>query len=388
MRKHLRVLILTIVIPLMLTGCWGREELNTVAIIHTIAVDKEKNKNIRMTVEISDLVSEAQGPIGLRGKPVYLTSVGESIFVAARNLRNSSSRYLIWGHANAIIFSKDLAKEGIIKHFDVLLRLRHFRNSMNVFISDGKAADIFRASIPQQSFISIGMRGLVDAQKSTANTQRITIIEVFQTLTNQYNELTIPALQQFKLPNNDKESLQTLGLYSFKKDKLLAYMDANLTKAYLRSINKAKSTVEILPCTKNPKYITFENVHNHSKIISNLQGGQPRITIELHPEFNIVGVQCEEKITPEQLVKWETQLNAKLKQENQHLIDFTKKNNVDLLGIGEVIHREHPKEWKKLKKNWQQIYPHIQFQIEVKSRIEHSNLISKDKRIVEKVKNC
>ncbi|MGD8189363.1 Ger(x)C family spore germination protein [Brevibacillus ginsengisoli] len=370
-------LILNLMLTVLLTGCWGRQELNSVAIIHTIAVDQEKNNLVRLTVEISDLKSQSQGgPAGLSGKSIYLTSTGHSIFEAARNLRNSSSRHLIWGHVNAIIFSKKMAQEGLRKNFDTLIRLRHFRNTMNVFIANGKASDIFRASIPQQSYISIGLRGLEEAQHSTANTRRVTLMQVGEALTNKYKTLTIPAVELFKLPKTSKESLRSLGVFTFKDDKLFSLMDVVKTKAYVRAINEAKSAVEILPCGTGNDYATFENVRNHTKITSKLQDNHPTITMEMLPEFDIVEVQCGEKITSNQLTKWEEQLNSRITLQNQDLIRYSQKNNLDLLGIGEVIHREHPQEWKNMKKNWRQIYPNLQIQIVVKSRIDHSNLSS------------
>ncbi|MED4582661.1 Ger(x)C family spore germination protein [Brevibacillus choshinensis] len=376
MKKYFLVLIMTLALPSLLMGCWGRQELNTVAIIHTIAVDKGKNNHVRLTIEISELISQGQAPIGLKGKPFYLTSEGETIFEAARDLRNSSSRYLIWGHANAIVFSQELAKKGIKKHIDVLMRLRHFRNTMNVFIADGRADDVFTASIPQQSFIAIGLSGLVDAQKSTANTLRITMIQVTQSLTNKYKALTIPAVQLFQHPHSNKKSLRTLGLYLFKDDKLHSFMDVEKTKAYVRSINEAQSAVETLSCGKKQERITFENVKNQTKIRSEIQGNQPRITLELFADFNIVDVQCGVKITTKQIEYWEKQLDLRLKQQVQDLIRYSQNHKIDLLGIGELIHREHPTVWKLLKKNWNQKYPHVPFQIVIKSRIEHSSLLS------------
>ncbi|MET3291127.1 UNVERIFIED_CONTAM: spore germination protein KC [Brevibacillus sp. OAP136] len=379
MNRHPIVVVLMLVLLLItMTGCWGREELNNVAIIHTVAVDKEKGNQIRLTIEISDLVSQSQtqGPIGLKGKPVFLTVTGESIFEAARKLRNSSSRYLIWGHANAFIISKELAQGGIKKYFDVLMRQRHFRNTMNVFIAEQRAADLLGTRIPQQAFISTGLKGLVEAQKSTANTKKMTQIQVSQTLINRYQEVTIPAIQMFKLPISNQKSIRTVGLFAFKGDKLHSYMDAGKTKSYLRAINEASGAVETLSCEKPTGKITFENTHNHSKMSSILKGKAPQLTIELFSDFNIVDVQCGTEITTTEIEKMEQRLNEKLKQQMQEFIVYMQKNNLDLLGIGELIHREHPQAWKTMKAKWEQTFPHVQFKIVVNSHIEHTSLLS------------
>jgi len=361
---------------LLLPGCWGRQEINETAIIHTIAVDKEKENNIRLTIEISDHVAQGQAPIGLKGRPIYLTAVGESIFEAARKLRSSSSRYLLWAHASAIIFSKELAKEGIQKHFDVLSRQRHFRNTMLVLIADGKAADVFSASVPQFSLISIGLQGLIDSEKSTAATKKTTLMQVYQTLTNKYNQLTIPAVQIYKRPKSAKSSLRTVGVYVFKDDKLLSYMDEIKTKAYNRAINEAEDAVEKISCGKKTEYVTFENLHNHTILSSSFHGNKPVVTIELFADFSIVDLQCRVKTTMKQADKWEHELEKKLKRELADLLMFSQQKNVDILGVGELFHREYPNEWKSMKKQWDTLYRDVQFKIKVTTNIEHTNLLS------------
>ncbi|NOU87015.1 Ger(x)C family spore germination protein [Paenibacillus sp. LMG 31460] len=375
MPKRIISFMILIVMLATLTGCWGREELNEIAIIHTLTIDKEENNNIRVTVEISQTVPQGQAPSGLRGNPVYLSEVGETLFDIARKLSATTSRTLIWGHISAIVFSKEVAKEGVQKHFDILTRLRHFRNMTNVYITDGKAKDILSAEVPLQKLTSIGLTGLIKAQKSNASTKRVTQMQVFQTLTNDYNDLTVPALHVYKHPITEKLNLRVGGMYVFAKDKLISYMDGEKTKSYLRAINESKEAEETLHSEEKKKSFSFENTHNSAKIIPNMQNGIPSVTIELHADFDVAEVQKETKIDPEQIEKWKVELNESLKEQMMAFISYTKKNKVDLIGIKEIVHRKYPKQWKDLEKDWNKIYPEIQFHVVVKSKIEHTFLL-------------
>ncbi|MFD0693467.1 Ger(x)C family spore germination protein [Paenibacillus sp. GCM10027628] len=375
MSKQIISIMVLIVMLTTLTGCWGREELNEIALIHTIAIDKEDKNNIRVTIEISQTVPQGQSPSGLRGKPVYLTEVGETLFEVARKLSANTTRNLIWGHISGIAFSKEVAKEGLKKHFDILTRLRHFRNMTNVYITDGNAKDIFSAVVPQQELTSIGVTGLLKAQNSSGSTKRVTQMQVFQNLTNDYNDLTIPALHVYKHPITEKSYLRVGGMYVFAKDKLISFMDSEKTKSYLRAINEAKEAEEPLHSEEKNKSYSFENTHTSAKVIPNLQNGIPSVTIELLASFDVAEVQKETKIDPEQIEKWKDQLNESLKDQMMDFIAYTKKNKVDLVGIKEIVHRNYPKQWKKLEKDWDKIYPEIPFQIVVKSNIEHTFLL-------------
>ncbi|BAU28391.1 Ger(x)C family germination protein [Aneurinibacillus soli] len=368
-----QIVLLICFVP-MLTGCWGREELNEVAVIQTVAIDKEGKDNIRITIEISGVASKGQTPTGLSAKPIYLTETGKSIFEVARKMSNKTTRTLFWGHVSSIVFSKEMAKSGLKKHFDILTRLRQFRNLTNIFIMDGNASDIFKVTFPQESLTSSGLNGLLKAQNSEASTKKVTLMQVFQTLTNDYNDLAIPSLHVYKNPQTQKLNLRVGGMYVFAKDKQIAYMDAEKTKSYLRAINEGKETVEILPLGKKSRYVSFENVRNSANVMTLLQNGMPSVTIELNAKFDVTEVQKEMQISPEQIEKWENQLNALLSKQMEAFISYTKKNKVDLIGIKEMVHRKYPKQWKELKKDWYKIYPDIPFQIVVKSKIEHNFL--------------
>ncbi|EOO24660.1 Ger(X)C family germination protein [Bacillus cereus VD133] len=367
-------LIYILVCTLVLTGCWGHKEINEVTIVQSTAIDKGKKQKVKLTVEFLKIMGSSQGPSGLTGKKMHLSEEGDTLFEAARKMNEKSPRLVIWGHSSVIIFGKEVAKKGMKEHLDILYRQRNFRESALVFIAAGRAEDVFKSNIVQENLTSASLNGLIKSQNQTSTTRKTTLQMVYSDLVNDYKELTIPAILIGE--ESGKRPIKTAGLYVFKKGRLVSFINANLTKQYLRLLNESKSAVETLKEGKR-KYITFENLNCHTNIQPVFLKGKPSISIKIFADFNVADVQQDFKeITPEIIANWEKKLNGKIKKQVGELLEYTKKENVDLIGIGEAMHRENPEKWREVKKDWKHLYPQLSFTIMVESRIDHTYLLN------------
>ncbi|WP_169090931.1 Ger(x)C family spore germination protein [Paenibacillus sp. PL91] len=359
----------------IMTGCKGSMELNELHIVHTVAMDKGKNGNIRLTAEIAKLTTGGQQPRGMQEKTFFLTSEGRSLFEAARLMRAKSDRTLLWGHTSAIIFSADLARQGIDKQFEDMRRLRQFRNSTLIYAIEGKADEVLKVSMPNVTISSQALRGLSEGGEATALTHPTTLLDVYQGLINRYKDINIPAIEIAKDQVDKKlKLLQTKGLFAFRGARLVGFMHAPETKGYLRASGLLTGSSEAIAC--GPKQaLVFENINSRSAIQAKANAQlKPEITINVYADLNLTGVQCADmKVDTEAIVGWEKELNQNIANEINRFIQFSKKNKVDLLGVGEMIHRKQPKFWIKMKGDWENIYPQAKFVIEVHTRIDHTN---------------
>ncbi|EOO24098.1 Ger(X)C family germination protein [Bacillus cereus VD133] len=367
-------LIYILLCTIVLTGCWGHKEINEVTIVQSTAIDKGKKHKVKLTVEFLKIMGSSQGSSGLTGKKMHLSEEGNTLFEAARKINEKSPRSVIWGHSSVIIFGKEVAEKGLKEHLDILYRQRNFRESALVFIAVGRAEDVFKSNIVQENLTSASLNGLIKSQNQTSTTRKTTLQMVYSDLVNDYKELTIPAILIDE--ESGKGPIKTAGLYVFKKGRLVSFINANLTKQYLRLQNESKSAVETLKEGKR-KYIAFENLNCHTDIQSVFLNGKPSVSIKIFADFNVADVQQDfEEITPEIITNWEKKLNGKIKKQVGEFLEYTKKENVDLIGIGEAMHRENPEKWKRVKKDWKHLYPQLSFSIEVESRIDHTYLLN------------
>lgn len=364
-------------ICLISSGCRGNMELNDLHLVHSIAIDEGSKGLIKLTAEIAELTPTGQQPKGMHNGTFFLSSEGNSLFEAARLMRTKSDRTLLWGHTAVILFSKAAAINGINKHIEAVRRLKQFRNSTLLYVTDGNAFEVLQVAKPKGPIFSQVLRGLSQGEKSTAFTQQTSLIDVYKELVNRTHDLTIPALQVVKNPiQSKKQQLQAMGLYAFQGERLIGLMGKKETKGYLRALNKMESSVETLSCGPN-QTITFENVSNKSVIKPVVDATlKPKTHIDIYATLNITGFECKgAQINPEIILELEKKLNKAIANDVQQYIRYSQKHKVDLLGIGEKIHRSHPKYWKKMQASWDDIYSNSQFTVTAHCRIDHTNFI-------------
>jgi hypothetical protein len=153
-------------------------------------------------------------------------------------------------------------------------------------------------------------------------------------------------------------------------------MQAAETKGFLRASNQMTGSVEAIGCGSG-KNITFENISSKGTIRASFASkSEPLVNIDIHADLNITSMPCSElEINPKSIHEWEIRLNETIAEEVREFIRYSQKHKVDLLGIGERLHRNHPKQWRSLKESWEERYGSVRFEVTVHSRIDHSNFI-------------
>ncbi|MFD2118049.1 Ger(x)C family spore germination protein [Paenibacillus yanchengensis] len=377
MIKKIILILLTITLSLSISGCKGSSELNEIHIIHSVGIDKGEKQPIRLTAEIAQLTASGQQPKGMQNNTYLLTSEGKSVFDAARLMQQQTERSLLWGHTTIIIFSKQIAKEGIRSQIDAIRRMRQIRNGTFLFVTERRASDILQLKSPSESIASQMIRGLSEGGTNTALTDKTLLIDVYSNLINEFKDITIPAINIEKdMLRSDKLRLQASGLYAFHGDRLTGLLNNIETKGLLRANNRMSGTVENITCDEN-SIITFENINNRSRVTVKVDNQlHPTVLMKIYADLNISSLGCSEMIvTPESIHKWEKKLNETIETELRQMIAFSNRHHADILGIGERIHRKYPKQWREMQQSWHDLYQTVEWKINVYTRIDHSNFI-------------
>jgi spore germination protein KC len=139
-------------LPVLLTGCWDRKELEESAYVSVIGIDKGKNGMVKVTYQLPS--TEAQSsPGGVQGNRasseiVTLTAPGH---ITARDLATASvSRRINFSHLRVIILSEELARTSdTYKSIFGSLRDREFRRNTYILVSRENAEDFIRGNNPK-----------------------------------------------------------------------------------------------------------------------------------------------------------------------------------------------------------------------------------------------
>jgi len=87
---------------------------------------------------------------------------------------------------------------------------------------------------------------------------------------------------------------------------------------------------------------------------------------------------CVIDLTQPSVVK---QLEKQLQEEVKRMVNQSwtaaKRLKVDVFGFADAVHRKYPREWAKMKNNWEETFSHIQIEPHIKISMDRVGLTSK-----------
>ncbi|HEY8449249.1 MAG TPA: Ger(x)C family spore germination protein, partial [Bacillota bacterium] len=155
MRPHAGRLVYPVALGLvavLLTGCWDRIEVNDLAIVKGIALDRAGPNAIELTVALT--VPANVTPPGSPGGPEAASPLanhaaqGSTVMEATSVLQEKLSRRLFWAHASVILIGEELARDGVAPVLEFFSRQRQPRLRMVVGVVPGRAADVLATMTP------------------------------------------------------------------------------------------------------------------------------------------------------------------------------------------------------------------------------------------------
>lgn len=145
-------LILIILFCGTLTGCYDRKEIDDMAYVTAIGLDKGKTNFVKMTLQIA--VPKAiggggdEGGGGGDGSTTITTVETPTLYSGLNMINNYISKRINMSHAKVVVFSEEMAREGIHEYIHAMIRGREFRGSMYVVVARGSAEEYIRSVTP------------------------------------------------------------------------------------------------------------------------------------------------------------------------------------------------------------------------------------------------
>ncbi|WP_161568356.1 Ger(x)C family spore germination protein [Anaerobacillus alkaliphilus] len=141
--RYVKITFLFLVV--LLGGCWDRTEIEEVALVIAIGLDKGENGSVKVTYQIANPVVGSNLATGDVTASEVITLHSADI-VSARDLANISiSRTLSFAHAKSIIVSQELARsDEFLPIITAAIRDRHVRRELHFIVSKESAEQFIR----------------------------------------------------------------------------------------------------------------------------------------------------------------------------------------------------------------------------------------------------
>lgn len=396
-RRYIGIILFVLGLVLTLSGCWNRREVETLAFVTAVAVDKAAEPGkIQLTVQVAKppaLVSQAPGGTSSERAFWLVSSTGYTVFEAVRNFLSQSPRRLYWAHNRWVLFGEDLAREGIEEVIDFFVRDGEARRTARVGIFKGeKASDLFQAEFELERLPSKGGFGITTVSRAGLSTVvDVDLNSFLQMLVGEGIEpVAIRAELVPRPPDTDirgqlerkvvSVSARVTGAAVFKGDRLVGW----LNKPETRGLNWVKGEVRSgIIVIKQPgaedKFVGLELRRAGSKVKPEIKNGKPSVTVEVDAEAAVGDVQefidtvDASKVVP----SMERRMATVIKNEIMAALEKAQGQfKSDIFGFGSAISKRFPREWQALKRDWNDTgFIQLDVQVKVKAKLRRSGLI-------------
>lgn len=368
---------------LLLSGCWNRNELNELAIVLALGIDKVGNE-YEVSVQVMDPTALSRNRSTSRA-PITVYSEKEStIFEALRKITTKSSRRMYVAHLRYIVFDEAAARAGIREPLDFLFRDQEVRPDFYMAVAKKcKAKDVVGFVSSTEVLPGMDMyKSLKTSEKAWSPTSAVNVKELMIKIASDGIEPVLTGIALFgdiakgktlenaRIPIPPAEYVyQGIGL--FRDDRLIDWMNEDESRGYSYITNNTKSSVIKSKCPDEKGYFNVELIRSQAKRKVSIRGGAPHVVVQVKAVGNIGEVQCSVDITdPEVFQKLQNAASEKLHYDLNNSIKKGKEHGVDVFGFGEEFHRKYPKLWKKWKDNWNDVFQHeLTYEIEAEYQL-------------------
>lgn len=398
--KTLTACLLILVLALPCAGCWNRREIQDLAFVTAVGVDKGPEEGtLKLTVHLAKpfAIGSAESGGGLEKPFLVATSTGETTFEAVRNFIKSSPRRLNWTHNRFFLFGESFAREGIIDPVNWVGRDAETRRRTLIVVAyNSTAEELLQAEfelepIPAsgaEAILNAAQKGLSTVVVSTVNDFLINLksdgIEPIGTRAQVFP--LVPGKTDWDRTNIEGELKRTeislsamiAGSALFKEDKLVGFMDERETRGYNWIMGQVRSTIVSFnyPHRGNKK-MGLEVIRMKSSIIPQIDAEKVQFKVKIDVQANIGETSWPAGLHggADTIKMVEEKANAVIKGEAENALVKAQELNVDVFGFGREIYRSNPQKWAGIKEQWEHLFPLLNVQIEVNTRIQNTGMV-------------
>ncbi|HYF94591.1 MAG TPA: Ger(x)C family spore germination protein [Symbiobacteriaceae bacterium] len=382
----------------LLTGCWDLREMNHLALVMAVGIDKSETPGrFEVTVQIARPAGRAGSGSSAAGvgRAVYVaTADGDTIFGAIRNLAQFTSRRIMWAHNNVVIIGDALAREDITPVVDFFTRNQELRMRTWIAVArDAAARDVVATNTGMEDVPADSLSALLRYAQLPGESVRVEIGDVagafFATDANPVMPVIMlkpRALRSSDQPEEEEPTPQAVlsGSAIIRKTRLVGYVERETGRGLLWLRAQMKNAVLTIPCPEGkPGTLAVEIRSPKVKLRSSVGGQSPVMNVEVRTEAWLSEQGCP---TPAMRAselksyaakalgeKIEAEMRATLKLLQQEL-------KTDAIRYGRVLHIQHPDWWRKHGARWEEIFPKVKTRISVAATIPKMSLYTRPVR--------
>lgn len=389
MRRSVRLALLPLLLAVLTTGCWSRIEINDLAIVTMMAVDRTEEGALQLWLHVvlptragrpSDGGGGGQGPAF-----ITVTARGQTILDAAHSIQTEIPRRIFWAHARVILIGERLAREGVQPLVDFVTRQRERRLNNYVILVRGSIPDFMGNQVDLEKLPGEYLREVSHARIGTATQVKDWVRMLSATGIQPTLGAVVAERPPTSAPEGQKSELHLNSTALFRGQRLAGFLDEHLSRGLQWLRGEVQRGVVTLELPGIEGFISLDWVSSQVDRRARQQGQGAAIDIAVRLVANISEVGMPLDLSdPATIDRVEQAISLEVRRRMETALAEMRRVNVDGAGIGEVIHRHLPGLWKRLEPNWfDRGFQQTPVRITVNSKVHLTGLTNRPKGVPE-----
>lgn len=353
--KKFVLIIITLFILLISSGCYNYKEINDMAIVSSIGIDKD-NKNDKYIVS-AQIMNSKESEDSEDSQITVYTKEGDTVHEALRNITLKSPRKLYGNHLSKIVLSEEVAKEGIDNILDIFNRITEVRNEFIItIVKKDKASDVLKVlttteSIPAE-YVKLSLK---IADKTSGLTYATKLDEFISLYLKKGIDPVVPVLKIDKkekkgttinniTTTNPISKIVIEDLAVTNKGKLETYLKNEEVIGYNFLRNQIQKMIIPVKCDDENNYASISILKNKTKSNATKKDNKYIINFNINSEAIITEYNCRKDLTDEKVIKeLEKDTEKKIKRYIKKSLNKQKETKGKFLGLERIIYLDYPK---------------------------------------------
>lgn len=353
--KKFVLIIITLFILLISSGCYNYKEINDMAIVSSIGIDKD-NKNDKYIVS-AQIMNSKESEDSEDSQITVYTKEGDTVHEALRNITLKSPRKLYGNHLSKIVLSEEVAKEGIDNILDIFNRITEVRNEFIItIVKEDKASDVLKVlttteSIPAE-YVKLSLK---IADKTSGLTYATKLDEFISLYLKKGIDPVVPVLKIDKkekkgttinniTTTNPISKIVIEDLAVTNKGKLETYLKNEEIIGYNFLRNQIQKMIIPVKCDDENNYASILILKNKTKSNAAKKDNKYVINFNINSEAIITEYNCKKDLTDEKVIKkLEKDTEKKIKRYIKKSLNKQKETKGKFLGLERIIYLDYPK---------------------------------------------
>lgn len=379
MKRTVSILCAISILAALLSGCWNSRELNTIAVVMGIAIDKgEGEDEYVVTTQIArPNAMKSTGDAGSGESTEYInyTRSGKGLQTPLYHISRLTNRELYIGHNQIVIVSSEVAKDGLTAVFDYFTSSADGRYSISFVVSRDKAKDALESDSGLENLPSSNLYSLIQERADMGDISESTLVSF---LSDMLGGLTSPTVPIVELEENEQGKKQVVinSIAVFDGSRMCGELSP--VQAEVMLVLKNRFRTAFLELERPDGYMILRLDTATTDVTPINKNGRFSIHVDMKQQYTVVDTSSQENFMDEK-IRAETERQAKEEVLSliSEAVEYTKEQGFDVFGFGETIRRRFPHKARGVLDNWKEAYKELEVTYNLSVDVQSTGAIMK-----------